>query len=205
MTEPIPSSPVLAAAALAARIQRFDLALFPTDTVPALAALPEAADRIWTIKQRPASKPLILMGADLQGLLALLDQPIHPDWIAMAERVWPGACTLVLPARGPLVAWLHPQGDSIGLRVPACDPALDLLQLTGPLATTSANRSGEEPCQNAEEAALMFPETPRLAPVPWSQGSGMPSTVLRWLGPGNWQRLRAGPVSPIPERPSAGP
>lgn len=196
MTEPLPPAAVLSAQALAASLQRGQPALFPTDTLPALAAAPAAAERLWTLKARPATKPLILMGAEAADLFAALEQPLHPDWIGMAERVWPGACTLVLPASGSLVARLHPQGGSIGLRVPACEPALTLLRITGPLATTSANRSGEEPCRTAEAAAAVFPELPRLGPVPWPAGTGLASTVLRWVAPGDWQVLRAGPVMP---------
>ena len=205
MTAPLASSPVLAAEALATRIQAGALALFPTDTVPALAAMPEAADRIWILKDRPAAKPLILMGADPQDLLAALGSDLHPDWITMARRVWPGACTLVLPASGPLIDQLHPQGHTVGVRVPASAVALELLRFTGPLATTSANRSGEAPCQSAEQAAEVFPEIPRLGPVPWPQGSGVASTVIRWLGPGEWQLVRAGAVLPDLEAGSAGP
>ena len=43
--------------------------LFPTDTLPALASRPETAALLWRLKQRPADKPLILMGADLPQLI----------------------------------------------------------------------------------------------------------------------------------------
>ncbi|MFM8524610.1 MAG: L-threonylcarbamoyladenylate synthase [Cyanobacteriota bacterium] len=189
-------SSVLSAQSLAAHLQDGGLALVPTDTLPALASLPVAAEQIWTLKARPASKPLILMGADPEVLLSALQLPLHPDWVAMAQQVWPGACTLVLPASAPWIRSLHPQGGTIGLRVPASALALELLRLTGPLATSSANRSGDEPCQSAEQAAEVFPETPRLGPVPWPPGSGVASTVLRWVGPSDWRVLRAGAIRP---------
>ena len=195
MTQPHPDSTVRSVAALAAHIQAGGSGLFPTDTLPALAALPEAADRLWMLKARPLAKPLILMGAEPQALLLALQQPIHPDWISLADQVWPGACTLVLPASGPLIDQLHPQGQTVGLRVPDAASALELLRFTGPLATTSANRSGEAPCQSAEQAAEVFPEIPRLAPVPWPEGSGRASTVLQWAGPGDWRVLRPGAIS----------
>ena len=140
---------VLAAAELADRLLAGSAALFPTDTVPALAAREEAAAQLWQLKRRPARKPMILMGADAEALLAALDLPIEPQWRAMAERCWPGAVTLVLPARGRLARALHGEGSSLGLRIPACPVALELLRRTGPLATTSANRSSEPPCGTA--------------------------------------------------------
>ena len=83
---------------------------------------------------------------------------------AMAERCWPGAVTLVLPARGPLARVLQGEGSSLGLRIPACPGALELLRRSGPLATTSANRSSEPPCRTAAEAAALFPALPLLGP-----------------------------------------
>ena len=174
---------VLATEELANRLLAGSAALFPTDTVPALAAPAETVAQLWQLKQRPARKPMILMGADAEALFAALDVPIAPQWRAMAERCWPGAVTLVLPARGGLARALGGEGSSLGLRIPACPVALELLRRTGPLATTSANRSSEPPCRTAAEAAALFPTLPLLGPVPWPQGSGHPSTVMAWIGP----------------------
>ena len=175
---------VLAADELADRLVAGSAALFPTDTVPALAACPGAAAQLWQLKQRPARKPMILMGADAEALFAALGQPIAPQWRAMAERCWPGAVTLVLPARGALAQALHGEvdgeGASLGLRIPACPEALALLRRSGPLATTSANRSHEPPCRTAEAAAALFAAIPLLGPLPWPGGSGQPSSVLAW-------------------------
>jgi len=221
---------VLAAAELAGRLHSGSAALFPTDTVPALAARPEAAAQLWQLKRRPARKPMILMGADAEALFAALEVPIAPQWRAMAERCWPGAVTLVLPAQGRLARALHGEGSSLGLRIPACPVALELLRRSGPLATTSANRSSEPPCGTAAEAATLFPLLPLLGPVPWPQGSGQPSTVVAWIGlaeispaedgglressavavakavageAGHWQILRAGALMPLDLLPGA--
>lgn len=182
MAEAAFQGPVLAADGLADWLLGGGAALFPTDTVPALAARPQAAAQLWQLKQRPARKPMILMGADAEALFAALELPIAPEWRAMAERCWPGPVTLVLPARGPLAQALHSEGSSLGLRIPACPLALELLRRSGPLATTSANRSSEPPCRTAAEAAAQFPALALLGPVPWPGGSGQPSTVLAWVG-----------------------
>ncbi|KEF40972.1 MAG: translation factor [Cyanobium sp. CACIAM 14] len=192
-------------AELAQRLAAGEAVLFPTDTLPALAARPEAADRLWQIKARPADKPLILMGSDLLQLIDALGVPWQEPWLEKARRCWPGAVTLVLPIDGPLTALLHPGGSSLGLRVPACPLAQDLLARTGTLATTSANRSGQPPATTAAEAAAQFPSLALLDPLPWPQGSGRASTVLAWRGnregaEESWQVLRAG----IREDPAAG-
>jgi L-threonylcarbamoyladenylate synthase len=185
------------AADLAERLVAGEAVLFPTDTLPALAARPESAALLWRLKARPADKPLILMGADLPQLLEALELPWHEAWLEKARSCWPGAVTLVLPITGPIADHLHPGGRSLGLRVPACVQALELLRLTGPLATTSANRSGEPPATTAAEAAEQFPALALLDPLPWPRGSCQASTVLAWRGPGEgpgdaWQVLRGG-------------
>ncbi len=187
----------LAAAKLAQRLKQGEAAIFPTDTLPALASLPEHAGQLWALKQRPQHKPVILMAASGPELWRWLEVDPLPAWLELADRYWPGALTLVLPAASRLVEPLHPGGNSIGVRVPACEQALALLQLSGPLATTSANRSGEAPCLSPEEAAQRFPQVPQLGPVPWPQPSGGASTVLRWLENGSWEVLRQGAVVPI--------
>ena len=98
----------------------------------------------------------------------------------MARRCWPGATTLVLPIQGPATQALHPGGDSLGLRVPASPQACRLLARSGPLATTSANRSGEAAALDERLAAAAFPGLPLLGPLPWPAGSGQASQVLAW-------------------------
>ncbi len=200
----LPAQPVLAQALPAATLAEWILAggpaIFPTDTLPALAALPAAAGQIWALKARPSSKPLILMGAEPETLFAALELPPRPQWLELAERCWPGALTLVLPARGAVVEALQPgvmaSEARLGLRIPDCKRACELLRRTGPLATTSANRSGDLPCLTAAQAEVVFPQVPRLAPLPWPQPSGQGSTVLAWSEAGAWQVLRSGAVMP---------
>lgn len=193
-------SRLLEPAAMAAHLRGGGAALLPTDTLPALAVAPDQAGQIWTRKQRPPDKPLILMGADLEQLQELLALPWQPAWLEAARRHWPGAVTLVLPIAGPLTERLHPGGTSLGLRVPACAPMQELLRLSGPLATSSANRSGQPSALDAAQAAAQFPELPLLAPLPWPPASGQASSVWRWQGerqPADpWQVLRAGAISP---------
>jgi L-threonylcarbamoyladenylate synthase len=196
---------LLDASGLAAAVAAGSAALFPTDTLPALACLPATASQLWALKGRPMQKPMILMGAEPEALFAALAWPVEPAWRSMADRCWPGAVTLVLPAQGAIVAVLQPNapptGASLGLRIPASNEALGLLQRTGPLATTSANRSGQPACLDAATAAATFPSLPLLAPVPWPAVAGEASTVIRWNGPDDWQVLRAGAVIPEGCRP----
>ena len=187
---------ILEVSELSRRLSAGSAAVIPTDTLPGLAMHPEWADRLWTIKRRPADKPLILMGSSAVELIGLCEEPCRDEAMTMALEHWPGALTLVLPSTAAVVARLNPGGSSLGLRIPNSSLTRSLLSRTGPLATTSANRSGEPSCTSAAEAAVVFPDLPQLGPQPWPGLSGQASTVLAWDGPGRWRLLRRGAVMP---------
>lgn len=72
------------------------------------------------------------MGSDPEELFCLLGSVVEQAWKDLAKIHWPGALTLVLPARGTVLEQLHPGGTSLGLRVPQCRQALELLERSGP-------------------------------------------------------------------------
>jgi L-threonylcarbamoyladenylate synthase len=178
------------------QLQSGNPVLIPTDTLPALAALPDHARQIWCLKQRPLEKPLILMGADAMDLLCHARVDARREAEALASDHWPGALTLVLPSQGSMTDRLHPGASTLGMRVPYCAVTRALLARSGPLATTSVNRSGEPAATNARDAWRCFPSLSLLAPLPWPAPSGLASTVLAWSGPGEWRVLREGAVMP---------
>ena len=187
---------VLGADALSQHLQQGGAAVIPTDTVPGLAIAPRQADDIWRLKRRPADKPLILMGASVEALLRHAQAPCRDDARRLAERHWPGALTLVVPAHGEVLQALNPGGTCLGLRIPNCELSRELLQRTGPLATSSANPSGDPAATTPEQAALYFPDLPQLGPQPWPPHSGQASTVITWISSGRWNVLRRGAVMP---------
>ncbi len=186
-------SELLGISDLALKLKKGSLALFPTDTLPAICSYPKYSKKIWTIKKRPLSKPLILMGGCLDDLFEFVHPCAIEEGLELARIYWPGALTIVLPTIGNLSEHLNCHSNSVGFRVPALRLARDLLMQTGPLATTSANISGEAPVKDAIEAEITFPGIPKLAPIPWPKSSGMASTVVEWEK-GKWNLLRPGSV-----------
>ena len=184
---------ILEISELASKLKKGSLALFPTDTLPALCAYPEFSKKIWTIKKRPSNKPLILMGGCLDDLFEFVKPCALEDGLKLAKNYWPGALTIVLPTIGNISKNLNSNSNSVGFRVPSLKLARDLLIKTGPLATTSANISGRSPVKDALEASTQFPGIPILAPVPWPNSSGIASTVVEWRE-GKWNLLRSGSV-----------
>ncbi|ABB57894.1 L-threonylcarbamoyladenylate synthase [Synechococcus elongatus] len=187
----------LSLAAVITAAQAGQVISFPTDTLPALAVQPDQAAQIYRLKQRPSEKPLILMAATAAELwpFAQGSPEDQAQWNAIANQYWPGALTLVLPASDRLPAAVNPlDRSSIGLRIPACALARQILAETGPLATTSANRSGEPALLDPDAIAAEFPEVTVLAEDPWPDPSGLASTVVRWQADGQWQVLRQGSI-----------
>ena len=178
---------------LTSKLKSGSLALFPTDTLPALSSYPNYSKKIWAVKKRPINKPLILMGGCIEDLFEFVEPSAKEDGLKIAKIYWPGALTIILPTIGSLSKFLNFNSNSIGFRVPALKLARDLLMQSGPLATTSANISGKSPVRNASEASLQFPGIPILGPVPWPNSSGVASTVIEW-DKGNWKLLRSGSV-----------
>jgi L-threonylcarbamoyladenylate synthase len=173
---------------------------FPTDTVPALAALPEYAPLIFTVKQRSMDKPLILMAADSEQIWDYVkgSQEEFDIWQRVADKYWGGALTLVLPASEKVPLCMNPNDPTtIGVRVPRSDIARSILAQTGPLATTSANLSGKPPLQTIAEIEAEFPNILTLATTAYDSKTpaiGIPSTVAKWDGK-KWQILRQGAIN----------
>ncbi|MEH2328593.1 L-threonylcarbamoyladenylate synthase [Nostoc sp.] len=175
------------------------LVSFPTDTVPALAAIPEKAALIFAAKQRSQDKPLILMAASAKDLWLYVKgrEDEYKVWQEVADKYWPGGLTLVLPASQRLPKVMNPiDPTTIGIRVPNSAIAQTILAQTGPLATTSANFSGQAPLQTMTEIENQFPQVLTLATTECQVeilGMGIPSTVAKWTGI-NWQILRQGAI-----------
>ncbi|MEH2066046.1 MAG: L-threonylcarbamoyladenylate synthase [Nostoc sp.] len=175
------------------------LVSFPTDTVPALAAIPEKAGLIFTAKQRSQDKPLILMAANAGDLWPYVkgDENEYKIWQELTDKYWPGGVTLVLPASDRVPKVMNPiDPTTIGIRVPNSAIAQSILTQTGPLATTSANFSGQPPLQTIAEIQTQFPQVLTLATTECQgemRGMGVPSTVAKWTGI-NWQILRQGGI-----------
>jgi L-threonylcarbamoyladenylate synthase len=191
--------PQVSIAALIAAARAGRLIGFPTDTVPALAAQPAAAAEIYAAKQRTLDKPLILMAATADALWPFVqgNAAAQSSWKSIAQQYWPGALTLVLPKSDRVPSTVNPETpNTIGIRVPNWPFAQMILQQTGPLATTSLNRSGQSPLEDLEAIAVDFPSvfTPTLDI--WElprEGDRIPSTVVKWSEQG-WIVLREGIV-----------
>jgi len=158
-----------------------ELVVMPTDTVYGVAAdafSPEAVQRLLDAKGRgrQSPPPVLIPGTDT--LAALAAEVVEPVRI-LAEALWPGPITIVLKAQ-PSLSWdLGETGGTVALRIPNHDLALELLRETGPLAVSSANKSGEPAARDIADARRMLGDSVSIyldaGEVP---GDGAASTIV---------------------------
>ena len=168
--------------------------VLPTDTVYGIAALPGetgAVDAVFAAKGRPDDKPLPVLGATLAELerIAQLDDAAR----ALARAFWPGPLTLVVP-RAQGLTWSLGTGSAatIAVRVPRCDIALRVLERAGPLAVSSANRSGRPAATTVAEARAAFGDAVRVY-LDGGRRAGAASTVVSLIE--GTRVLRSGAIS----------
>jgi L-threonylcarbamoyladenylate synthase len=136
------------------------LIAFRTDTFYGLGADPRktaAVKRIKAIKGRDDGKPILLLIGDLAEVKSLVSS--EPALFrVIANHLWPGALTIVLPASETLPYEVTAGSGSIGLRLPDDDDLRELVMTCGGVLTaTSANPSGSEPAKSALEVVEYFP------------------------------------------------
>jgi L-threonylcarbamoyladenylate synthase len=150
---------------LAAILIAGGVALLPTDTIyglHAVAANQQAVDRIAAMKERPSEKAFVVIAASVEQLTAM--SVVVPD---VLRTIWPA----------PLTAILRSGEKTVAARVPDLAWLRGLLNRTGPLVSTSANRSGEPPVMSPEmlERTMQYKLDALLNQGPCE---GKPSTIV---------------------------
>ena len=156
-----------------------DCIVYPTTTQPALGCLPEPTclDRLYRLKGRASDMPVSIGVASLTQAETLVEVP---DGVRELLGNFPeDSMTVILRAHNTLDSRLG--GDSIAIRVVAHPLAKRLLEATGPLTATSANRSGESPLTDCDEAArLLSDDGDAIGCVSGTCPGGSPSTLIVW-------------------------
>lgn len=183
----------LDAAVLALR--QGELSVLPTDTVYGVAADafdPAAVRRLLRAKGRGRDMPPpVLIGAasTVDALASGL-----PTWARdMVDELWPGPLTLVCTQQPSLTWDLGDSRSTVAVRVPDHALAVELLTRTGPLAVSSANRSGRPPATTVSAAREMLGERVRVYLDDGPSSSELASTIVDVTGP-RGRVLRAGAV-----------
>lgn len=173
-----------------------DVVALPTETVYGLAASirhPQAIQKIFELKNRPQSNPLIVHLASAHALERFVGS-LPPNVWAALEKAWPGPLTLILPVKDEQIPLIARAGKpTAAFRVPDHPLTQKVLERTGPLVMPSANLSGSPSSTAAnhveEDFGLLFPVLDGGV-----SHHGVESTILEY-DRGSWQILRLGALT----------
>ncbi|MCH4159871.1 MAG: threonylcarbamoyl-AMP synthase [Bifidobacterium sp.] len=183
-------------------IQRGEIIVMPTDTVYGVAADPfneQAIDRIFQAKQRPRTKALQVLLPSVEAIDELfLELPAPLD--VLANAFLPGAFSPICEAQAKCtLVTIHEVGNlkTQGVRVPDSKACRQVLRATGPLAASSANRSGLPSAQTAQEAYEQLGDSVALYLDAGATPGPVASTVVAasQSGADGIEILRAGVIS----------
>jgi L-threonylcarbamoyladenylate synthase len=193
-TEPDERERGISSAALA--VQRGRLVVLPTDTVYGVAA--DAFDAV-AVRRLLAAKgrgrdmpPPVLISAATTLDALTVGVPTYAR--TLVEALWPGPLTLVCRQQSSLQWDLGDTRGTVAVRMPDHAVAIDLLSRTGPLAVSSANRSGMPPATDADAAESMLGASVSVVIDGGPTPGPVPSTIVDVTGHSG-RLLRLGAVS----------
>jgi L-threonylcarbamoyladenylate synthase len=176
-------------------VSRGELVVLPTDTVYGVGAdafSPPAVARLLAAKGRGRQMPPPVLVGDvrtLDGLAADVPETVR----ALVDAFWPGGLTVICRAQ-PSLAWdLGDTQGTVALRMPADECALALLRRTGPLAVSSANKTGQPAALTADEAQGQLGSVVAVYLDGGPAAGGVASTIVDGTGPAP-RVVRAGAV-----------
>ncbi len=195
-----PENHVAVAAEAAEILRRGGVVIVPTDTVYGLAVDATnvgAVKKVFAIKKRAHLKALPVFVADIVAAAHAAVIPTRA--IGLVKELWPGQTTVVFRKRALIPDVVSGGGKTVGLRIPDY-PFLNLLleRYPHPLTATSANLSGMEPADSADEVRKMFTAALYIPDLLVDAGrlpASPPSTVLDFTDPERPRILRMGAIS----------
>ena len=161
------------------------LIALPTESYYGLAVAPfdeQALARLWQVKGRSEGKPILVLIGDRHQLEPLV-RTIPPSATVLMNAFWPGPLTIVFPAAVGLPDAVTAGTGSVGIRLSAWQPLIELLRRVGPVTGTSANREGLPPPCMAEEVQHSLGDAIDLIVDAGTTFGGRPSTVIDVRGP----------------------
>ncbi|WP_214321521.1 L-threonylcarbamoyladenylate synthase [Nonomuraea sediminis] len=164
----------------AAAVRRGELVVLPTDTVYGIGAdafTPTSVTALLEAKGRGRDMPPPVLVGTVRAASALVED-LGPYGQDLIDAFWPGPLTLVCKANRALSWDLGETKGTVAVRMPLHPVALDLLKETGPMAVSSANRSGAPAATTAEEAEEQLGDSVAVYLEAGRTTDNTPSTIL---------------------------
>ncbi|WP_216387005.1 L-threonylcarbamoyladenylate synthase [Arcanobacterium phocae] len=179
-------------------IQTGQVVCLPTDTVYGIGADPFSYDAVTALlaaKSRTRAMPPPVLVSSIEQAQTLVAQ--LPDSArAVMTAFWPGALTVILPAREELGWDLGETFGTVAVRMPDDAVTLEFLRRVGPLAVTSANKTGQEPATDISCAVEQLSDAVSVYIDGGTSPGGVPSTIIRWSSADDtYEVLRQGALS----------
>lgn len=150
--------------------------VFPTDTVYGIGCLyddEESIKRIYDIKGRDYSKPMVILCSDMTQVYSLIkeDQEVPEE----LKKYWPGKLTIIFFKNESVCDIITSGKDTVGIRIPGNDISLSLLKKHGPMVVTSLNISNEPPIIKYQDVLKFKDKVDYI--IPGGDLDSLPSTV----------------------------
>src|SRR5215813_10529945 len=156
------------------------LVVLPTDTVYGIGAdafRPAAVESLLTAKGRGRDMPPPVLVGTVRAANALIED-LGPYGKDLIDEFWPGGLTIVCRASRSLNWDLGDTRGTVAVRMPQHPVALDLLKETGPLAVSSANRTGSPAATTAADAQEQLGNAVSVYLDAGRCSSGLASTIV---------------------------
>ncbi len=160
------------------------LIVYPTDTVYGVGGVissEETIKNIYRAKERSFKSPLIVLVSDINRIedIAYIPEKNRELVNRLIEKFWPGGLTIILKKREWVPDVMTADGDTVGVRMPALDIALEIIKAAGGvLPTTSANISGEKTPRAYDELSEVFKERVDILVDGGKSPLGTESTII---------------------------
>ncbi len=158
------------------------VAVIPTDTLYGLVASissKKAIEKIYKIKERDKTKPLIVLISSLKDL-EKLDVKLEKEQAKFLEKIWPGKVSVLLSSKGQKFKYIHRGTGEIAFRMIGIKNKnlLNLIKKVGPIVAPSCNKESKKPAETIKEAKEYFGESVDCY-ISGGKRVGEPSTLIR--------------------------
>ncbi|GMI00075.1 hypothetical protein TrVE_jg14307 [Triparma verrucosa] len=178
------------------RLEEGGIVALPTETVYGLAStLTPSAKKIFTLKSRPLTSPLIVHVSSLSQSLPYINcpPPVLSTFTSLTTKFWPGPLTVILPSSPLVPSYINAGTKTVALRCPNNDLTLEILK-ERPLCMPSANKYGHISPTSSEHVMSEFEEDDVWVLEGGEGEVGIESTVVK-VGEGGIELLRPGRIT----------
>lgn len=154
-----------------------NVGILPTDTVYGIVARAQdqqAVGRLYKLKHRER-KPGTIIAASVDQLIAL---GLETSILHRVAHVWPNSLSIIIPT-SPALSYLDQAVGSLAVRIPSDENIRAMLEQTGPLVTSSANKPGEPTAETIQEAHAYFGDAVDFYVDGGRTEHVIPSTIIR--------------------------